>query len=154
MMRHEPSEETLTIAHRARPVGGFWGLAGYAATHTFLVLLDSRGEVIDSLSFDPSNSVGSKDAAPENSTRGERAIISGNAEAMRGKWGTLRSRYEEFAKTPYRLGTHNCTHAAEYALNGINKEGLPALAENAAKNSWWDWGWGRETPENVTKKQI
>lgn len=118
---------------RARPVQG---LAGKIATHCFLVLLNDKREVEDSLSFDPSNSIGSKDEDPTNTSRGK--ILVGSEQGIK-KWNQLKSYYVSFASKPYALGSHNCCHAVMNALVGSSLPEASAgigFARNA--NKTWD----------------
>ena len=110
---------TYTIETRGRPV---LGSAGVVATHCYLVLLDEDRNVEDSLSFDPSNSVGSKDASPENTSRG--SVVLGTNQSI-SVWKQLKSSYSSFASAAYNLRNHNCCHAVMAALVASN---LPRAA--------------------------
>ncbi len=128
--RGSESSGTYIIEVRARPVTG---LGGLVATHTFIVLLDGS-KVIDSLSFDPSNSVNGSDADPTNDVRGNVVIGQQISTAM---WRELVRAFNR--RTPYNLHTNNCTHAVADALIATNFEGATggiALARNA--NQTWD----------------
>jgi hypothetical protein len=104
---------SFSIEVRCRPVQGVGGLV---ATHAFLVLLDAAGQVVDSLSFDPSNSVGWQDADPTNVSRGS-AVVTAACDAA--QWKELADAFKARAgRCPYALGTHNCCNAVIEALGG------------------------------------
>lgn len=127
---------SFSIEVRCRPVQG---AAGPAATHAFLALLDASGEVVDSLSFDPSNSVGWQDGDPSNVSRGSQVVT---AACDAAQWKELAEVFKARAgRCPYALGAHNCCNAVIEALGGCSS--LPTVGVNrgihlarVANNAW------------------
>lgn len=107
-------QKKYIIELRKRPVQGMLGMI---ATHEFLVKLDQEGNLIDSLSFDPSESDGLTDNDPYNKSRGSTLV---SETATDDDWRQLREAYVSFARRQYNVNNHNCTHAVENALNATN----------------------------------
>lgn len=121
------------IVVRGRPVQG---PVGVFATHTFLAIVDEVGKVIDSLSFDPSNSIGSADADPYNLSRGG-IVVQRNA--TQKQWDQLKECYKMFARISYKLAGHNCCDAVKKALVSTNLEfASRGIAFASKANATWD----------------
>ena len=145
------SDKLYVVKVRARPVSG---MGGPVATHCFLVLVDLDDNVQDSLSFDPSNSVGSGDGNPTNKTRGEEVvgIVFGNDMTA---WNVLKERYATFGQTEYSLHNHNCCHAAIYALSGSSLDGANQgiIFARSANKAWDDAHWQPSAETKIKKDQ-
>ncbi len=103
-----------SIEVRGRPVQV--ALVGSLATHTYLVLLNQASEVCDSLSFDPSCSVGWNDSTPNDVSRGVQRVATGCTYEV---WQELKGAYMAYARQhAYSLGSHNCCHAVMAGLSG------------------------------------
>ena len=129
-----PEAIRYRIAVRGRPVQG---PGGAFATHCYLVLL-SGTTVIDSLSFDPSNSVGWQDADPSNTQRGEQTVES-NCDISR--WERLAEAFQANVtqKKTYSLSTFNCCHAVMGGLVATNLEhATQAISFARSANNTWD----------------
>jgi len=139
------------IQVRARPVQH--PVAKYFATHCYLVLLDQSCEVVDSLSFDPSNSIGWCDADPGNHSRGSR-VVHRNCEMP--TWEDLSAEFKRHAvRKLYVLGNHNCCHAVMDALVATNltdaREGIHFA--RVANNTWGNVNQNLDS-ESFIKKNI
>jgi hypothetical protein len=140
----------FSIQVRGRPVQG---LGGAVATHCFLVLLDQNGEVVDSLSFDPSNSVGWQDADPQNDSRGSVEV---EARCSLASWEGLAKVFKQGAnRKVYVLGNHNCCHAVMEALVGTNLTNANAGIHFArvSNNTWHTINGNLASADYIKKNQ-
>jgi hypothetical protein len=129
----EPNVE-YDIVVRARPVKH--PLGQYVATHCYLALLDAGDKIVDTLSFDPSNSVGWHDAEPDNASCGT-VVVEKRCEMS--TWDDLAKAFKRYAgKNPYVLGHHNCCHAVMDALVSTNLRGAKQGIHFArtSNNTW------------------
>lgn len=142
-------QPTYTVEVRTRPVSGY---ADALASHAFIVLLDGV-RVIDSLSFDPSNSIGLEDARPDDDSRG--SVILGR-EVKMDTWLELKDAFRRAARSVYSLGSYNCTHAVCAALiAGPNFPSILAGLELARRaNRTWDALHGRMSAQDDYKKNV
>lgn len=136
------------IAVRARPVNH--PLGQFVATHCYLALLCPEG-VVDTLSFDPSNSIGWSDGDPENSSRGE-LVVERNCDEQ--AWQSLKDAFKRGAnRGVYVLGHHNCCHAVMDALVATNLTNAKAGIHFArdANMTWHDANGNLGTSEYIKK---
>lgn len=140
----------FSIEVRARPIQG---TGSTFATHCFLVLLNASGEVVDSLSFDPSNSIGWSDADPTNVERGS-VVMTTDCEYE--TWSGLRDAFKRWAnRSPYVLGHHNCCHVVMGALVSTNlpQAKLGIHFARSANATWHDLN-GNPSTKDFYKKNV
>jgi hypothetical protein len=130
------------IEVRARPVGH--PLGQFVATHCYLALVDpDKGQVMETLSFDPSNSNGWSDAKPTDQTLGSRLVHTILGKKNLFLWSDLAAAFKQRAGSPekYNLRTHNCCNAVMDALitcNGALMAGRDDAIEFARRaNDTW-----------------
>jgi hypothetical protein len=135
------------IEVRTRPISGY---GGAMATHAFIVLLEGY-TVVDSLSFDPSNSIGLEDGDPGNDSRG-RAVV--GTDVQMETWSELKDAFQRAANSPYDLRNHNCTHAVSIALT--SGPWLPGAMDGVRlvhdANKAWDTANGRLSADDFYGK--
>jgi hypothetical protein len=137
------------IVVRARPVGH--PLGQYVATHCYLALLDPGDKVVDTLSFDPSNSVGWNDASPDDASLGT-VVVERLCEIS--TWEELSEAFKRCAtRTTYVLGHHNCCHAVMDALVSTSLSGarLGIHFARTANNTWHNLNQNPSTASYVKK---
>jgi hypothetical protein len=124
------------IAVRARPIKG---MGGTVATHCYLALLDQNNKVVDTLSFDPSNSNGRNDADPTDYSRGS-VIVEGDCNIS--TWKELASNFIKYADAkPYILANHNCCNAVMDALvsTSLTHSQVGIIFAREANDTWANW---------------
>lgn len=147
LRNNQSTGKKYDIEVRTRPVMGY---ASFLATHAFIVLVEGD-RVVDSLSFDPSNSIGLEDKRPYDYSRGK-VVIGTNVKTS--TWTELKEAFQRAAINTYSLQYNNCTHAVVNAL--ISGPLLPGshagatLARDA--NSTWDFIHGRLSATDDSKK--
>lgn len=137
------------IEVRGRPVKGYGSMV---ATHCFLALL-VNDTVVDTLSFDPSNSHGWQDADPDDHSRGK-VVVQTNCEWE--TWSSLASAFKRYAgRSVYVLGNHNCCHVVMGALVATNLKDAKTGIHFArtANNTWHSYN-GQLGTEDYIKKNA
>jgi|GEM_PF-2217115 len=147
LRNNQSTGKKYDIVVRTRPVNGYGSIL---ATHAFIVLLEGN-RVVDSLSFDPSNSIGLEDGSPDDDSRGSKVI---GTNVTTSTWTELKEAFQRVAINTYNLGNNNCTHAVFGALNSGpwlpgSFEGM-TLARDA--NKTWDFINRRLSAEQDSKK--
>jgi hypothetical protein len=138
---------SFDIVVRGRPVKG---KAGKIATHCYLALKGGN-IIVDTLSFDPSNSIGWNDADPKNSERGEVVVA---RSCRMDDWSSLkRSFIDRATAQSYNLRTHNCCHAVMESLvcTNLERAGNGVAFARDANETWHDF-MGTLAPEEFVKK--
>jgi hypothetical protein len=141
--------DRFVVEVRGRPVRG---IRGAFATHCFIALLDARENVVDSLSFDPSNSDHGRDERPTDCSRG-RVIVEKACD--RATWEKLSAAFKSYAnRSPYVLRHHNCCDVVIGALLAAELNNVRAGIRFArAANNMWHWVKGALEPAAYSKKK-
>ncbi|MCP5107867.1 MAG: hypothetical protein GY950_31050 [bacterium] len=138
-----------TIVARGRPVSG---IGGWVASHCYLALIDRYGEIRDSLSHDPSNSVGGRDGDPTNHSKGEIRVQS---EATPKQWELLKKAFASATSAEYDLHNNNCCHAVFKALSNTALDGgNKGMSFATTLNKTWERVHRRDVGDKSVKKAV
>ena len=114
------------------------GLSKFA-THGYIAKIDNNNKIIETLSFDPSNSIGSEDAQPSDASWGEVMV---GTDVSDEAWEDIKQRFLGFSHSSrgYSLRKRNCCHAV---MNTLANTGLSIL-ENKTEGIKFAY-WGNQT---------
>ena len=131
---------TYYVTVRLRPVG--MAALRYVAVHGYIAKKNQKGEILETLSFDPSNSVGISDAKPEDASWGEVMVGTNVTEA---EWESISKFFTEFSQSDqgYNLRKRNCCHAVIQTLIVAKFKVLKNKNEGIKFAYWANQSWNR-----------